>query len=184
VEQAVKEKEILTGIKQGDKKALKLLIDLYEKNIANIVIGILGESPEAEEVAQDVFISFYFNSGKFKEESSLKTYLTRIAINKSLNALKKRKRISRQQISNEELRHDAEFQGGKSHDYENREIIDQALYDLGDKQRAVFVLRMIEGYSTKETAKILRIPSGTVLSRLSRAVDYMRSYLEKQGLKY
>ena len=84
-----KEKRLIEKIRHGDTIAFKEFVNQHEKAISNVIIGMLGNNPRAEEVAQDVFIKFYLNINKFREESSAKTYLTRIAINLSLNELKK-----------------------------------------------------------------------------------------------
>jgi len=64
------------------------------------------------------------------------------------------------------------------YDFEIKELINNALQSLQPKYRSVIVLRMMEGYTTKETAKILNLPIGTVLSRLSRAQDKLKEILE------
>lgn len=72
---------------------------------------------------------------------------------------------------------------GKSYDnpdsFELKDVIESELQKLEKGQRAVFILRMIEGFSTRETAKILKIPQGTVLSRLHRAIEILKVRLKE-----
>lgn len=172
------ERELIEKIRQGDTAAFGEFVKLHEGTIANVVIGMLGNRPEAEDVAQDVFIRFFYNIEKFREESSAKTYLTRIAINLSLNELKKRKVLQQRM----EIKDDLKRYEGKNvqnpDNFDLRDIIEAELQKLEKGQRSVFVLRMIEGFSTKETAKILNIPQGTVLSRLHRAVETLKIKLK------
>jgi RNA polymerase sigma-70 factor (ECF subfamily) len=103
------------------------------------------------------------------------TYLTRIAINLSLNEIKRRKR--RFSIFTKE--EDGWHKGTSDHSSDLNEMIDYEFGQLDPDFRAVATLRLIEGYSTEETATILGIPLGTVLSRLARAQKKLRSGLEK-----
>lgn len=173
----VNDLELIDQVKKGDLKAFKTLVEEYEKPISNVVIGLLGDTPEAEEVGQEVFLKFYMKIDSFRSDSSLRTYLTRIAINLSLNELKKRKK-NRERFVYEE---DISFQPGFDENDSNelKEVVEKALQKLNPSLRAVTILRMIEGYSTKETAKILKIPTGTVLSRLSRAQEKLKHILKE-----
>ena len=76
----------------GDEHAFKELVKKYEPLVAATVIGMLGNCPEADDVGQETFIRFYKSLQTFRGESSVGTFLTRIAINLSLNELKRRRR--------------------------------------------------------------------------------------------
>jgi RNA polymerase sigma-70 factor (ECF subfamily) len=111
----------------------------------------------------------------------LSTYINKIAINLTLNELKKRKRA----FSFFSQKGDDEMYGldfGASEDAERNEaseIVNKALMALDPGFRIVVTMRMLQGYSTKETAEILDLPLGTVLSRLSRAQEQLRIILKK-----
>jgi RNA polymerase sigma-70 factor (ECF subfamily) len=146
--------------------------------VAATVIGMLGPTPEAEDVGQETFIRFYQSLKKFRGDSSIGTYITRIAINLSLNELKRRKRQrtyfsskSADQIENVPETRPENEQG------EIKDLVQKGLQKLEPKFRAVIVLRLIDGYSTQETAEILNLPKGTVLSRLARAQIKLRKIL-------
>lgn len=170
--------QLIDAARAGDHQAFKMLIQRYESKVAATVIGMLGQGPEADDVGQEVFIRFYKNLDQFKGESSLGTYLTRIAINLSLNAIKRRKRhqfISLNWKDNETM----ELPDPDSETVYNEDalLVRKAIQKLEPGFRSVVVLRFIEGYSTRETAEILNLPEGTVLSRLSRAQKKLKSYL-------
>ena len=161
--------KLLDLAREGDHQAFYELVKKYEPLIAATVTGMLGDCPEANDVGQETFIRFYSNMHQYRGEAKIGTYLTRIAINLSLNELKRRKRKFR-------LFRPLEESAGIFHEDESenngrieKKIINKAIQSLHPDFRSVVVLRMIDGYSTKETAALLKIPVGTVLSRLSRA---------------
>jgi RNA polymerase sigma-70 factor (ECF subfamily) len=157
--------------KKGSQSAFRRLVQRYEQRVRSTVIGMLGAVPEAEEVAQDVFIRFYRNLSQFKGESALSTYLTRIAINLSLNALQARKRRQSRFSEMDVVDYKAVLKEvhNSQTQLEMSDLIEKSLERLDNDQRAVVVLRLMHGYSVKETAAMLDIPQGTVASRLSRA---------------
>lgn len=169
---------LIDDARRGDKNAFKELIKKYENQIAATVFGMLGNCPEAEDIGQETFIQFYKSLHKFRGESSVGTYLTRIAINLSLNELKRRKRRRRLFVSKAGggIENVADT-GSSSKNEEVKEIVRQGIQKLEPKFRVVVVLRLINQYSTQETAEILNIPVGTVFSRLSRAQMKLKEIL-------
>lgn len=142
------------------------------------MIGMLGDCPEAEDVGQETFVRLYKSLARFRGESSLRTYLTRIAINLSLNGLKRRKRrrllFSTRPV---EEHYDLPDPAAGSERMGEEDPVAMAIKKLDDKSRSVVVLRLIDGHSTEETAGILGVPVGTVLSRLARAQQKLRKLL-------
>jgi len=169
--------EWLHAARNGDQKAFRRLVEKYESRVAATVIGMVGRGDEAEDIGQETFIRFYRSLHAFREESGVGTYLTRIAINLCLDALKRRNRhLSRASPRSEEDLATAAAREEKPR-LEAREIVRQGLARLDDKFRAVVVLRMLLGHSTRETARILGLPVGTVLSRLARAQRKLKDIL-------
>lgn len=183
ISERITDHELIEQARAGEQVAFGELVRRYEEKVGATVVGMLGNTPEAEDVAQEVFIRFYKALGKYRGESALGTYLTRIAINRSLTVLKQRQR--RQWLS----------LGGKEEeraaldipDYdldpvqrETQQMVQTALLQLAPDFRSVVVLRMIEGYSTKETAELLGLPQGTVLSRLARGQKKLREILSRE----
>jgi RNA polymerase sigma-70 factor (ECF subfamily) len=130
-------------------------------------------------VGQEVFVRFYRSLDRFRGESKLRTYLTRIAINLSLNALKKRRRTLARvtRVEDEDALGSSNETERKVEEIDRAGFVREAIDDLDPKFRAVVVLRLIEGYSTRETAEIMSIPLGTVLSRLARAQEKLKTKL-------
>lgn len=147
---------------------------------------MLGHCTEAEDIGQETFIRFYKSLNKFRGESSISTYLTRIAINLSLNEIKRRQRRRKYFSTTSEDRLDniPEITTSKNKN-ETQEIVNLAIQKLEPKFRSVLVLRLILGYSSQETAKIMKLPVGTVLSRLTRTQMKLKDILTPsyEGLK-
>lgn len=176
--QGTSDSDLMLQIRAGDMDAFRALVEKYEGAVATTIIGMLGPCMEADDIGQEVFIRFYKAINTFRGDSSIKTYLTRIAINLSLNELKARKRRNIFNFFGKEEKEIAYPDYAWSPDaMENAALVQQALQRLQPNARAVIVLRMLEGYSTKETAKMLNLPMGTVLSRLARAQDKLRNIL-------
>ena len=139
-----------------------------------------GNGADAEDVGQETFIRFWGALDRFRGESAVGTYLTRIAINLSLNALERRKRARGRFRSLDEEEAGATPAADGRDEEEKRERgewVRAAVAELKPEHRAVVVLRMIDGYSTKETASLLNLPEGTVLSRLYRGMEKLKGLL-------
>ncbi len=174
----ISDKEVIERVLKGNHELFGVIIKRYEKPVAATIKGMLGDCPEAEEIGQDTFIRCFQSLNRFRGESTLKTYLIRIALNLSLNEIKKRKRMIGKTIRMEDSNLSLDGFEDKVHEQsELRDLIMKALNRLESKQRSVLVLRIIEGFSTIETSQILKVPVGTVLSRLSRAQENMRKIL-------
>ncbi|MDO9338942.1 MAG: RNA polymerase sigma factor [Bacteroidales bacterium] len=175
------ENQLLKAALDGDKKAFGEIVTRYQKMVARTVKGMLGDSVFAEDIGQEVFIKLYYSLSEFRGEAKLSTYIQKIAVNLTLNEIKRRKRFFSMfsQKGNNEM---YEFEVA-DHDTEERkeasEIVNKALMAMDPKFRIIVTMRMLQGYSTKETAEILDLPLGTVLSRLSRAQEQLRNILEK-----
>ncbi|RPH95035.1 RNA polymerase sigma factor [candidate division KSB1 bacterium] len=179
---AVSDTELIRQVLAGDENAFRQIVERYSNRIAAIVTGMLGRGQDADDVGQETFIRLYQSLPKIRGESSLGTYLTRIAINLCVDAIRKKWRWRYwfwMEDSEEILPPELTIENGAAIESgERKEIVHRALQALDPKHRAVVVLRMIEGYSTKETAEFLHIPMGTVLSRLSRAQERLRVMLK------
>ncbi|MEO8624411.1 MAG: RNA polymerase sigma factor [bacterium] len=175
--------QLLALARRDDHDAFRRIVERYEAVVAATVIGMLGRGDDADDVGQETFVRFHRALGEFREESTLKTYLVRIAMNLSLNALKQRKRrrwrfLSRDQAGSEipepvmpaPHTHIDEAQ-------EQRDLVHHAVAGLNEKHRAVVTLRLLHGLSVRETAQALGVPEGTVLSRLARATEQLRAVL-------
>ena len=176
------DERMLALARDGDQMAFQVLVKKYEPVVAATVIGMLGSSAEADDVGQETFVRFYKSLHRFRGEAKLGTYLTKIAMNLSLDALRRRKRNRGRfwhQEEQEVLPEELVLDGNQVVDAQaRRDMVRKAVQSLDPKHRAVIVLRMFNGYSTKEAASLLGVPVGTVLSRFSRAQDKLKELLK------
>ena len=168
----------------GDDGAFRELVERYESQVAATVVGMLGPGPDAEDVGQETFIRFHAALGRFRGEAALGTYLTRIAINLSLNVSRSRQRARWRfwSLDSDEDPAPAPFTDGAvlQDQADTQAEVRRALQRLKPDHRAVVVLRMIQGYSTRQTAQALGLPEGTVLSRLSRGLSSLKEILQRR----
>jgi RNA polymerase sigma-70 factor (ECF subfamily) len=175
------EQELVKASLKGDKNAFGEIVTRYQKMVARTVKGMLGDSVFSEDIGQEVFIKLYSSLSEFRGEAKLSTYIQKIAVNLTLNEIKRRKRFFSMfsQKANNEM-HEFEIVNEDTEERkEAAEIVNKALMALDPKFRIIVTMRMLQGYSTKETAEILDLPLGTVLSRLSRAQEQLRIILVK-----
>ncbi len=177
---------LIEAVQGGDSSAFGVIVRRYESVVAATVIGIMGPGDEAEEVGHETMIKLFRSLDRFKGEAELKTFLTRIAINASLDALRRRKRSLKRFVtpaSEENARsweNSIPSDADHGRDFENRQAVDYALKQLKPEFRAVAVLRLMQGFTVEESAEILGVPTGTVLSRLSRAKTQLADILRTE----
>ncbi|MEM9998526.1 MAG: sigma-70 family RNA polymerase sigma factor [Bacteroidota bacterium] len=174
---------LIRQVREGETWAFRVLVERYEGRVAATVIGMLGRVPEADDVGQETFIRFYESLDRFRGDSGVGTYLTRIAINQSLKALRSQRSWTRRFVPRSHLATPPPEPADTvtAFDHLNRRervaLVTQAVQGLAPKHRAVVVLRMLQGLSTNETAAALGVPPGTVMSRLSRALASLKGPL-------
>ncbi len=175
------DEELVKASINGDQLAFSEIVHRYRKMVARLVKGMLDDTVYAEDIGQEVFVKLYHSLPGFRGEAKLSSYIQKIAINLTLNEIKRRKRFfsTFAQTGNNEM-YEYEFaDAGNEEKNEAKELVTKALKSLDPKFRVVVIMRMLQGYSTKETAEILDLPMGTVLSRLSRAQEQLKDILEK-----
>jgi RNA polymerase sigma-70 factor, ECF subfamily len=175
------ETDLVKASINGDKKAFEEIVDKYRRMVARTIKGMLGDSVFAEDIGQEVFIKLYYSLPEFRGDSKLSTYIQKIAVNMTLNELKKRKRVFSMfsQKGDDEMNRLEIPDRDSGERTEAAEIVNKALMALDPDFRIIVTMRMLQGYSTKETAEILDLPAGTVLSRLFRAQEQLRIILKK-----
>ena len=169
----------LERARAGDGQAFRHLVEAHEARVAAVALGMLG-AEEAEDVGQEVFIRLHRHLQQFRGEAQLSTWLTRIAINLCLDRLRMRHRLRARFLRLDEAGEEREpRQDGEAllDSRERARLVRRAVHDLKPDWRAVVVLRWMRGMDTEETARLLGIPYGTALSRLSRAMGELRRRL-------
>ena len=182
-----KEDFSLEALRAGDRAEFARLVEAYSGVIYRLAIKMLDNPQDAEDALQETFIKAYRNLPKFDGRSSVSTWLYRIATNEALMMLRRRKHI---QISiDEPLDKAGEDQEplqivdwcclpeDELMSAEALKIMDKAVEALPHSLRVVFLLRDIEGLSTRETGEVLDLSETAVKTRLSRARLRLREML-------
>lgn len=177
----------LEKLQSGDIDELTKMVNIHTDQIYRVALRMLNNETEAEDVLQETFIKAINSIGKFEGRSNLSTWLYRIAVNESLMYIRKRKPevsvihddededaegISSSQIVDWCCLPESEFMSS-----ETREILDNAIHELPENLRSVFILRDIEGLSITETAQTLDLSETNVKTRLLRARMKLREEL-------
>jgi RNA polymerase sigma-70 factor, ECF subfamily len=186
---------ILRGLRAGIDDAYEELIERYQQAVYAMVYRLLGNSTDASDVVQDVFLKVFRSVASFREQISLRTWIYRIAVNEAHNHRRWFTRHCRHEVSIEHERDDqlgveCTADPGRSPfeqalNNENRTLIEQALGRINPVFRTAVVLRDIENLSYEEIAEILQLSLGTVKSRILRGREALRRELTEppdQGL--
>ncbi len=186
------EATLVAELKAGSEDAFAYLVGVYQNPIFNLVFHMLGNQAEAADVLQDVFIKVFRGIRQFHQESSLRTWIYKIAVREALNERRSRSRqLSREPVSfDEELPHawpvssdssdSAESPYRRVEEAERQDAVRRVLASLAQPYRAVLILREIEDLSYEEIAQVLGVAEGTVKSRLKRGRELLRRKLECQ----
>jgi len=176
----MRDAECVRRLQRGETDAFETLVRRHEKRIFNLVYRMLGDYEEAAEVSQEVFLSAFRAVGQFRGDANFSTWLYRIALN---HASTRRKTLGTRQhrllaIDNAEPLSDP--QPSPSDILEKKEIrerVQAALNQLDPEDAEVILLRDLQDVSYDEVARVLKIPVGTVKSRLHRARRALKSRL-------
>ncbi len=187
------DRPLVRRARQGDFAAFESLVARHERRVYGLALRIVGRQHDAEEVVQQTFLSVVEHLEEFREESLFSTWLTRIATNHALLLLRKRAR--RRTVPLADDYGDADDPRGVPRPEfiaqwretppeiasrrETQRLLAEALDELDDKYRLVFVLRDIEGLSTAETAAALGITEANAKVRLLRARLALRERLTR-----
>ena len=179
--------------RRGDSVAMERLILKYQNRIYNVILRMCANPDDAAELTQETFVKVIENIDKFKGKSSFYTWAFRIAVNLTLNYRQRSTRLGYRLLDAEDNEDSQQARAqlkeflsddsspdpaGVAQNKELCEIVIKALTKLDDAQKAVVVLRDIEGMNYTQIAKVLNIELGTVKSRLSRARSNLREILE------
>jgi RNA polymerase sigma-70 factor (ECF subfamily) len=181
------ELDLVDGLRAGIERAYDSLISHYQQPVYNLVYRLLNDPADANDVVQEVFLKVFRNIGSFRGQSSLKTWVYRIAVNEAHNHRRWFCRHRKQEIGLERDEEDRSYQDtlsdpGRSPfqiavDEEAYQILEGAMQALNPTFRAAVVLRDIEDLSYEEIADVLQINLGTVKSRIMRGREALRHAL-------
>jgi RNA polymerase sigma-70 factor (ECF subfamily) len=182
------ESALVAELQSGSDAAFDWLVTHYHGPVFSLLYGMLGDSADAADCTQEVFLKAFRGIRAFRRGSSLKTWLYRIGVREALNHKRWRWRHSRQQISLDAEREseqgfaEPEAQTESPFDSmaakELRDTVQRALLMVPEVYRAAVILRDLEGFSYEEISEVLDVSVGTVKSRMLRGRRWLREILE------
>jgi RNA polymerase sigma-70 factor (ECF subfamily) len=183
---------LVSSCRKGEIDAFEALVKKYQKKMLNVAYRMIGDYDEACEVIQDSFLSAYRSIKKFRGEARFSTWLYSIVLNLCKNRMKQLRTRGGREVYSIDARPETE-EGPRQMDppdpgpsaaeqVEKKEVdarVQGCINGLDSEYREVLVLRDIQGFSYEEIRDILKIPDGTVKSRLFRARDALKECLKK-----
>jgi RNA polymerase sigma-70 factor (ECF subfamily) len=189
---SIGERILLSRLVKRDEDAFNEVVRCYSDRVYNLILRLVGSPSEAEDIAQEVFVTVFKSIESYRGEAKLSTWILRIAANHSKNRIKY---LSRRRTSGQELRDGTDAtemaDEGKApmqahfdapdvvlEAAETEKIMQEAIANLDEEQRLLVVLRDVEELSYDEIVEITGLPEGTVKSRLHRARMALKELLE------
>jgi RNA polymerase sigma-70 factor (ECF subfamily) len=192
---AEEETALVSAVRAGSQEAFENLLTRYHASVYNVVYRIVGNPQDAADTVQEVFLKVYKGLGGFQGNSSLKTWIFRIAVHEGCNYRRWWRRHAQRETSLETCLYPDDgvetpklgetlVDGRRSpleqtSSREMRAIIDKTLAEIPANYRAAVVLRDLEDFSYEEIAEILGVSLGTVKSRVGRGREALRKRLGK-----
>lgn len=182
------ENEIIQKCKKGSREAFNVLFSRYQSQVINIAYSMLSDREDAYDAAQEVFVKVYKSIGSFNEQSSFATWLYRITANTCSDFLRKRQRsgnvVSISGYTEENKEFDIEDENASVETglelSERQAAVRQAISELKEEHRLIITMCDLQDMSYDQIAEVLKIPPGTVKSRINRARGALRKILEKK----
>jgi RNA polymerase sigma factor (sigma-70 family) len=188
------ENELIRGVIARDRASVTCLVETYQKRVIKTAYYFLGNMDDAEDVAQEVFLEVFNSMNSFRQSSALSTWIYRITVNRSLNAVKRNKQ--RQIFTRVERLFGLESQykmafdnepvqeNNSMVDEETRKLLKATVAGLPENQRTVFILNKYEELSYKEISEVTGLSVSAVESLLHRAKTNLQKKLVSHFSEY
>ena len=182
-------KENLTEeLKKGDLKSFRVLVDEHQRKVLNTCYRFVGSREDAEDLTQEVFLEVYKSISSFRGDSKISTWIYRIAVTKSLDFIRRKKRkkrfaIFKSTFNDDEVEEDIPDNqnlnpGSRIEEQDRIRILNEAIESLPENQRAAFTLSKYDEMSYKEIAEILNTTVASVESLIHRAKQNLKKRLQ------
>ena len=182
-------KENLTEeLKKGDLKSFRVLVDEHQRKVLNTCYRFVGSREDAEDLTQEVFLEVYKSISSFRGDSKISTWIYRIAVSKSLDFIRRKKRkkrfaIFKSTFNDDEVEEDIPDNqnlnpGSRIEEQDRIRILNEAIESLPENQRAAFTLSKYDEMSYKEIAEILNTTVASVESLIHRAKQNLKKRLQ------
>lgn len=176
--------DLIARTLEGDGNAFAIIVERFQRRIHRVAFAIVRDEMEADTITQDTFIQAYTHLKKFEGRAELETWLTRIAINRSRDWLRRRRFVSlfssddegRETMTVEPV----DERPDPERTFASRQLrgaIERSVEKLSAQQKVIFRLRHYENLPLEEIAKLLGLRAGTVRAHLFRAIHKVRTEL-------
>ena len=182
--------DLVARARARDEAAIRLIMQANNRRLYRLARGILRNDSEAEDVVQETYVRAFTHLESFRGDSSLATWLARIAMNEALGRLRRQRPsvdlgtlapgVLEAQIIQFPLSAPSEDPEKSMAQREIQHVVEHAIDELPEAFRIVFITRVIEGMNVEETAEILGLKPETVKTRLHRARVMLRDNVEKK----
>jgi len=178
--------ELVTKLKNADEQVYRQLVLQYQDKIFNTCISLVKNAEDADDLSQEVFIEIFRSIHKFREDSLLSTWIYRIAVNKSLEHLRRMKRKKRAGIltwfnkKDQDMNQkatDFNHPGVQLENEEQSRILFRAVEKLPESQKIAFTLHKLEGLSYGQIAAVMQKTLSSIESLMHRAKKNLRKEL-------
>ena len=182
---SLSDEDVVARVLGGETALFEILMRRHNERIYRTVRAILGDDADVEDVMQQAYVNAYQHLDRFENRARFSTWMTRIAINEAYARLRKRHRTEPAPWEDDHAMADEPEAAGPSPEQiaarqEINALLERAVDTLSLPNRTVFVMRAVEGLSTAETAECLKISEEAVKTRLHRANEALRQWLESQ----
>ncbi|HSC46250.1 MAG TPA: sigma-70 family RNA polymerase sigma factor [Candidatus Acidoferrum sp.] len=186
---AVDERQVVRRAQKGDKAAFEFLVRRHQNRVFAVARGILKRQEDVEDVAQQVFVKAYFSLKRFDQRAAFSTWLYKITVNECWDLLRKRKArplVYEADFSEEQsnqfsaVEREADGAPDTSERLAMRQTLEAMLGQLDPRDRAMLVLKEVEGFSVEEIAESLGLNANTVKVRLFRARRRIIEYTKRE----
>lgn len=173
---------LISRARTGDREAFSALVEQYRDNVYRLAYRMCGNEYDADEAAQEAFVAAWRALPNFRGDAKFSTWLYRLTTNAAIDVMRREKR--HQTIGDGEMIEVADESDSPQETVERteqQEAVQKALATLSDEYREVLLLRYMEELDYAEIAEVLKLPSGTVKSRINRAKAALKTALLKSG---
>lgn len=173
---------LISRARTGDREAFGALVEQYRDNVYRLAYRMCGNEYDADEAAQEAFVAAWRALPNFRGDAKFSTWLYRLTTNAAIDVMRREKR--HQTVGDGEMIEVADDSDSPQETVERteqQEAVQKALAALSEEYREVLLLRYMEELDYAEIAEVLKLPSGTVKSRINRAKAALKTALLKSG---
>ena len=174
---------LLEGCRRGEVESFERLYAIHGARMKSIARNLLAHETDAEDAVQEAFLKIYRGAGSFRGTAAVSTWIYRILVNVCYDILRRRKRRAEDALTIESPGTESAAAGARTAagDHPLRIAIEQGVARLKPRQRDVFLLSAVEGFSHREISEVLDIPEGTSRTLLFEAKRHLQELLWSEG---